>query len=222
MRRWSILGSALLVSLSLAAPREVAAQLVLGVGGGLSSSTWVGSDADDLIDPGVDKGSRTGFRFGGFLAIPVSGRFSIVPGASYVQKGAMYSQGGDELTAKVDYFEIPLLASIGLTGPESSVGFSVHAGPTLAFESGCDLEVSEGGSTASVDCDTFGFDERQSTDFGMMAGATASFPVSEALSIVVSGGANFGLKTLDTSTDPSDIKNRSYYLSAFVAFPLGG
>ena len=128
----------------------------------------------------------------------------------------------DALTAKLDYFEIPLLASIGLTGPESSVGFSVHAGPTLAFEAGCDIEASDADTTASIDCDTFGFDERESMDLGLMAGATASFPVSEALSIVVSGGANFGLSTLDTSTDPADIKNRSYYLSAFAAFPLGG
>jgi len=222
MRRSSIFAATLAVAFSLGAPDGAASQLVLGFGGGVASSTWGGADADDVVGTDIEKGSRTGFRFGGFLAIPVGSRLSIVPAAFFSQKGAMYSEGSDELTAKIDYFEIPVLASISLTGPESSVGFSIHAGPALAFEAGCDIEVSDASSTASVDCDTFGLDERQSTDLGLVAGASVSFPLTEAVSILVSGGANFGMRTLDTSTDPSDIKNRSYSLSAFAAFPLGG
>ena len=220
MKRWYMFTCALVVALFLAVPGGVAAQLVLGVGGGLSAATWTGSDADE---PGVDKSTRKGLRVGGFLAVPVSGRFSIVPAAFYVQKGNVYSEGGTDLTAKVDYFEIPVLASVSLTGPDSPVGFSVNAGPAFAFEAGCDIEGSDSGTSASVDCDTAGLDERQSFDIGLLAAATAAFPVGESLSILVSGGANFGLRTLDTSDpDPADIKNMAYFLSAFVAFPLGG
>lgn len=219
MKRYAIVGLGLFAASVLVPPAPVSAQLGVGIGAGLSAGTWGGSDADEF---GVDKSTRKGLRVAGFVAIPIANRLSIVPGASYVQKGVAFSETGDELTFKFDYVEIPVLLSVGLSGPDSPVGFSIYAGPTAAFEASCDVEGSSDGITASVDCDSLGLDERQSFDVGAMAGASVSFPVSDAFSILLSGGANFGLRTLDTSTDPDDIKNRAYYGTVFATFPVGG
>ena len=193
------------------------AQMVVGVGGGISSSTFYGADADE---PG--KGSRTGLRVGGFVAIPVANRLSVVPAATWVQKGVSYEDSGDELKLKSSYIEVPVLLAVSLTGTESSVGIGVHAGPSVAFEVGCDVEATSGGITASGSCDDGGFSDRQSVDFGALVGATVSVPVGDALSLMFSGGVDFGLRTLDSSDDPDKIKNRSIYGSVFAAFPVGG
>jgi hypothetical protein len=222
MKRYVMLSIGLFLASVLLPPAPVSAQIGVGIGAGLSAGTWGGSDADDFSGAGVDKSTRKGLRVAGFVAIPVANRLSIVPGASFVQKGVVFSEAGDELTFKTDYVEIPVLLSVALAGADSPVGFSLYGGPTAAFEAGCDVEGSSEGVTASVNCDSLGLDERQSFDLGAMAGASVSFPVSDALSILLSGGANFGLRTLDTSTDPDDIKNRSYYGTVFATFPVGG
>jgi len=206
-----------LILSTLAAPGHGSAQ-TLYVGGGLSAATWGGSDADDL---GVDKSSRKGLRFGAVFSMPVANRIAISPGAFYVQKGVSLSDAGDEATFKQDYFEIPVLASITLTGPDSRVGFGLNVGPALSFETGCKLEGTSGTTTASVDCDTAGAEERQALDVGGMAGVSVSFPVNSML-ILVTGAANVGMRSIDTSSPPDDIKNRAFYLSAFLGFPLGG
>jgi hypothetical protein len=203
-------------------PADMLGQVSIGVGGGISAATWGGSDADDFSGAGIDKSSRKGLRVGGYVLFPVSGRVSIAPGVSFIQKGVTYSDGTDDLNFKSNYLEFPILLSISVVGPESPVGFSLNAGPTLAFEAGCDVEATSGGASVSDDCDSFGFNERQSLDVGAMFSAAVSFPVGESFSIVVSGAADFGLRTLDTSTDPDDFKNQAFYGSVFALFPIGG
>lgn len=202
-------------------PAVAGAQMTLNIGGGIVAATFGGSDADAVAGPGVNKGSRIGINAGASLSIPVANRFAVVPGAFYAQKGAEFSDSGDKATFEFDYIEIPLLVSLMLTGEGSSVGFSIFAGPTFAFEIGCDVAVESGSISASESCDDAGADERQQFDIGVAGGAGISFPISERLSIMVSGGYDLGLRTLDTSADPDDLKNSAFFGTVGVGIPIG-
>lgn len=221
MKRCSGVAVGLFALMALSLPVGTTAQMVLGLSGGITSATWRGSDATDLFGTGIDKGSRIGFNIGANLAIPVASRFAIVPGAHYAQKGVKYSQGSDEEKLKVDYFLIPLVGSLRVTGDDSSVGVQIFAGPEISFEVSCKETATVGGTTASVDCDTAGASNRQKTDIGFLGGAGLSFPLNDRLSLQVIGGVDVGMRKLDTSSDPANIKSMAFFGTVGVGIPVG-
>jgi len=192
----------------------LSAQITVGVGVGLVSSTFTGSDIDD-----DDVDSKTGFSFGGWLAIPIGDRVSIVPGAVYVQKGVTDNESGVDAKISLNYIEIPVVLSVSLTGPDSQVGFNLFGGPAFAFKAGCQLEGSGEGVTVSVDCDEAG-GEVKTLDISGVIGA--GVPAGESLSIWVNGGLDLSLTSWDGSDDSEDVKNRALFLSVGVSFPIGG
>ena len=201
-------------------PVGVSAQMTVGIGGGLVSSTWTGG-SDFLTDP--DAESVTGFSVGARVAIPFGGRFAFVPGVVYVQKGVAFTVDADNNSERtVNYLEVPLLVSVGVLGEDSPVGLSVFAGPTIAFEIGCTDDTTVLGTASSADCDPATDDDRETTDIGAAVGAVVLYPVSESLSISLSAGVDFGLRKIDTTDpDPEDIKNRALFVSVGVGFPIG-
>lgn len=221
MKRIFVLALAFYAVATLATPVQSSAQMSLNVGGGIVAATFSGGDADNLLGDGVSKGSRVGLNVGAWLGIPVAERFSIVAGGVFAQKGAEYSEGTSTLTFKGNYVEIPVFASVVLTGPDSSVGFNIFAGPTFAFEAGCDIGGEEDGVSVSFSCDEAEFTERQKFDIGLAGGAGVSFPINERLSVMVSGGYDLGLRNLDTSNDPDDIKNSAFFGTVSLGFPIG-
>jgi hypothetical protein len=192
------------------------AQLYLGVNGGLTSSTFYGDDAEDTE-------SETGFNVGASLAIPLgSGRLALAPGLYWVQKGAGLTLFDVDAAFTVAYLEIPVLLSVGLTPAESAVAFSLFGGPQISFETSCDISATDGSVTVESSCDDADFTERTTTDVGAIFGAMVGFPLGETLQLQLSGGLDFGLRTLDAETDPADLKNRSFFVNVGLAFPLGG
>jgi hypothetical protein len=197
-------------------PRPLAAQVSLGINGGFVSSTFYGDDADSAE-------SESGFNVGASLAVPLgSGRLALSPGLYWVQKGAGITDAGVSGVISTAYLEIPVLLSVGLTPPESTTAFRVFAGPQVSFETGCDVSASEGSITVEASCDDADFTERTKTDLGLILGAMVGFPLGETVELQLSGGVDFGLRTLDAEADPVDLKNRAFFVNAGVAFPLGG
>jgi hypothetical protein len=216
---WSGLG--LLVALVVALPTGVKAQMTLGVGGGVVGATFTGDDAEDFADVDASKGTRLGIHVGGFVMIPIAERFSIAPGAYYIQKGAEYTLGDETATVETSYIEIPVLVSAALSGPESSPGFNLFAGPTFAFEVGCDISVEGDGGSGSTSCDDVGVDERESLDVGLLGGAGVSFPITETLSLMISAGYELGLRSIITGDNAPDVKNSAFFGSVHVGIPIG-
>ena len=89
-------------------------------------------------------------------------------------------------------------------------------------KTGCSLSGEEGGVEVSVDCDEADAEERESVDFGGMIGAGVTFPLNERLGLNISGGMDMGLKSLDASEDSDDIKNRAFFGTVALTFPVGG
>lgn len=203
-----------LLAMSLAVAPAAEAQTMVTVQGGATFATFEGDDAD--ID-GVDPGTRTGFNFGASLGLPISEIIYLTPGLYYVQKGAEYEEAGLESAIELTYLEVPILLQVMLTGPDRPLGLSVFAGPSLAFEIGCDISFEE----LSGDCDDEGEIETKSLDIGALFGAGVSFPVGERVALLVNGGMDLGLTSIDDSAADNDVKNSTFFLNVGLGFPLG-
>jgi hypothetical protein len=124
---------------------KVNAQLRYGVNAGLNHSTLKGDAMGslekiaDLSNGYITPQARNGFYAGGFVEMPLGGKFSIQPGVYYSQKGYTLkgSIAGDKfdflgVSAKAQlqshYIDIPLLLKA-----EVAKGLQVYAGPQLSY-----------------------------------------------------------------------------------------
>ncbi|SHF28040.1 Outer membrane protein beta-barrel domain-containing protein [Fodinibius roseus] len=131
------------------------ARAQLGVQGGLNIANF--NDTDDSFD------SRSGIMAGLTydLGIPMS-PITIQPGVFYAQKGAKYSGGDVETTAKLDYLEIPVVAKFAFILDNPMLTPHVYFGPYLGLNMNAEQE-----GTPDFE------DEVKGTDFGVVVGAGA-------------------------------------------------
>ncbi len=198
-------------------PMAVNAQITVGARGGLNLSSLRGDDVEDLD-------GTTGFHFGAFADFGVSDVFSVQPEILLSQKGAEESEGDATLSINLSYLEIPVLAKVRIP-TAGQVGGHLLAGPAVSFETGCEVEGSGGGVTATVDCDDPEFDgglERKSVDFGAMFGGGVSVDVG---TVVVTFETRYNLGLIDINDvaepDASAVKNGNLMFSLAVGFPIG-
>ena len=149
------LAVALLVSAGTAT-----AQTSFGVKAGLNLATLSISEADDTFEPE----NRTGFVAGVFATFRGGGVFAFQPEALISMQGAKFSDGTDSGTARIDYFQVPLLARIG----PSNVGIVV--GPSFGYRIRAKLSAA-GLSTEDEDFS----DQIKRMDVGLVAGVFATF-----------------------------------------------
>ncbi len=190
-------------------PATASAQVSIGINGGIVNSNLGGDFVEDL-----DIDSRTGFFGGASLSLPLVDRLGLTVGAYFVQKGTESDSPG---TVEASYLEVPVLLGLTLTGADALVGLSLWAGPGISFELDCKQRVltplpGEG----EVDC------ESKSTDFGIMAGATVSVPISDTSALFVNGGYEIGVTKLDDSAAELDIKNKALFVGGGIRFVVGG
>ena len=200
-------------------PAAAAGQVRAEVSGGLGASTFYGDHAG--IE-GEDKGSHTGWHLGANVSIAVAGGFAVAPGLAYTQKGATYTDAeGVEVTQSLDYFEIPIVGSFRAWTGANDLGLDIFVGPRLSFEAGCEEKETAPGETTIQSCPSAEFENRRTTHVGLLTGVELWYPVAERVSVGLSTGLDFGLRTLDTTTTmPDDIKNRTWFLRVAVDTPL--
>jgi hypothetical protein len=209
-------------------PAHGQTKLELGFRGGLNIAGF-GGDHSDLWD------SKTGLGFGGFLAINVTNCFAIQNEFLYMQKGAkgedsyvvveegIAIQVEEEVTAKLDYLEIPVLAK--LTIPTAgNADFYFCGGPAvginLSAKADQKVTASAMGESFSASREVDIGDVTKSVDFGAVVGAGIGFHVGSS-QVFVDGRYTFGLSTIDDSEDDLDIKTRVISIMAGCSFPVG-
>lgn len=141
------------------------ADMKIGVKAGLNISNVRGADVDaeELFDTSTD--SKIGFVGGLYAVFNLSTNFAIQVEALYSMKGAKASVPDDwEVTAKVDYLEIPILARYVLT-TSGSVRPFLFAGPSLAMKLSAKVEAVDDGVPYSGD-----LEGAKSTDMGVAFG----------------------------------------------------
>ena len=184
------------------------AQLEYGVKAGIGFGTV--SFDDEFLSEFYD-GSRTGFIVGGGVNVPVNEMFFVGVELLYNQKGASGSESGIEGTAKLDYIEIPILATFpfaaGNTRPFVYGGFA----PAFAVSR---KEVTEieglGEDESNLD------EEVKSFDNSLVLGGGVRFG-----QMAVEARYNLGLQNInDTESTVGDAKTRQF--SILFSYFFGG
>lgn len=207
MRRTALAAGTVAFAASLALAGEARAQTPIhyGVLAGLNISSTSG-DVEDVFPE-----SMTGFQFGGAVEFGISPTFSIRPEVVYTMKGSKDSEGDDEFRFKTSYIEVPVLAKY--TFPmQGSVRPHLMAGPAVAFNTSCDLELEIGGNEDSSSCEDEGLDIA-GVDFGAMIGAGVDV-----------GAFNLGVRYefgLTDIPDEADFEGKNKTLSFVLGYTFG-
>jgi hypothetical protein len=179
---------------------------------------------------GVD--SRTSFAAGGALGLDLLPIFGIEVNALFSQKGTKDQETVDtgaglttvEATFKLNYLEVPVLATVNVPVVGSPIKPRVYAGPAVAVELSCNIEASAAGLSDSIDCDDSvlegGF-ERKKVDFGLLFGAGVDFPAGPG-ALTLDGRYNVGLSNInDVPGSTVDVKNRTWQILGGYMIHLG-
>jgi hypothetical protein len=180
----------------------------------LDESNYVQGDVGDM---------RMGFVGGGYATAHFNKQFGLRLEALYVQKGGKGDLAGEidglpfeiEMTFKLDYIELPLLAVVSFPAGASGT-FDIFAGPALAFNLSAELEAEAAGQSASED-----IENASSTDFGGVVGAGFTLALT-SVDIFADARWEWGFTNIVDSDLEADIKNSAFGFMIGVGFPLGG
>lgn len=162
-----------------------AQQVNFGAKAGLNIATLSGDDIDDV-------GSRTAFHIGLIGEIMLTEKFAVQPEVLYSAQGAKE----DDLTYKLDYVAIPVMAKYFVTP-----GLSLEAGPQIAFNTLSEIE---------FDGESEDLDEIEGMDFGLGFGLGYQF-----MNAFVQARYNMGLTEI---VEDADAKNSVFQISVGYKF----
>ena len=185
-----------------------AQEVKFGVKAGLNLASISRDDTEDLD-------GRTSFHIGGVVEIKITDKFSFQPELLYSAQGAKSTYEDqfekDEITIKLDYINLPLMAKYYV-----AEGFSIEAGPQIGFLMNSeadydyiDKEDSEFSESGSLDLK----DVTKDIDFGF------NFGVGYKMENGLNFGAryNLGLSNINDDPDYSD-KNQNSVIQISVGF----
>lgn len=191
-----------ITALVLAVPASAQMRISPGVKAGINISNLYG---DDVNSPD----SKVGFVAGGFVSIGVSELFAVQPEIFYSQKGAKDTVADTEITTRLDYIEIPVLAKLSFP-TESTVTPVFFAGPAVGIEAS---------AKAKSDGDEADIEDTKSTEFGLVVGGGAQLAVGDAGGAVTADVRYvLGLTSIDDSSEELDVKNGTISLLVGYAF----
>lgn len=199
--------------------QAVAQDVAVGVRGGLAV-TDLSIDEDGTA---AESDTRSGFVGGVFAQIGLGDIFALRPEGLLVSKGAKGSEGGIETELELSYVEVPVLlvARIPTSG---SIRPLLFAGPTIAFETSCEVEAGDGTTEVEGDCADFDEEdpvETKGTDVGLTFGAGLEIDTGRLLWLL-DGRYTLGLTDInDTPNAPESVKNRAWSFLAGVGIKIG-
>lgn len=213
MRNLIVVSTLVLATGLAAAPAAHGQQNMFGIKGGAIVSDLNASEEQDL----EGTTSKTGLGFGAFLQVQIADAMSVQPEALYLNKGVEGDTESGEL--EVSYIQVPVLVQYHIR-TASSMSPRIYAGPTIAFETGCELSATDSdGAEVESDCEQVGIDTK-SADFGLVFGAGVDVGVGR---FVVTGDARYdlGVTNLDDSGADGSVKNRAWEFFLGVGLPIG-
>lgn len=210
----------LLLLLGFHGSPAIAQSTTIGAKAGLSLAT-LGADAKDLL--GGSLKNRTGLTAGGFVTRELSGVWSLRGEVLFTAKGTTAEDTGEKATVKLNYIQIPVMLQVGIP-IEGHAGFQPYlaAGPSVAFELSCDLEVESGSQSLKESCADEDV-ETKSVDFGVVFGVGALISAGSG-SLIFDIDYALGLTNINDTpgTDVFDVTNRAWAFTVGYGIPVGG
>ncbi len=188
----------------------------VGIKGGANFSNFFNDEVDD-------QNLRIGFQGGLFFKAALTDFFAIQPEVLYTQKGSTtkydkFLTGEGDITQKLDYIEVPILAVINL-----GENLNVHAGPYLAYLMNASIE-NNNENNVFDGIEELNEGDYERLDFGLAVGVGFEFEV-----IRFGIRYDYGLKnvgkdqdfTLNGSKVSSDILKNSKNSTASLYVGIG-
>lgn len=164
----------------------------------------------------ADAESKAGFFVAAGTALPLNETFAVEAYAGYAQKGVKFDAVDLTEDLSKNVLEIPVLLSAGF-GLNESITLGLRAGPRISFDVSCQVDVVTVAGPDSFDCDSD--PEYDSTEIGVIGGASIGFPLGESMTMSFGIAGDFGITAL--RDDGEDEKTRTYLLFAGLGIPLG-
>lgn len=200
------------------APAPARAQhATLGVKGGLNLTNLSVSDPADS-DSGFD--SQTDFLAGVFAQFTIGSVFAFQPEVLYSQRGAKSRDDDPATKLNLNYIQIPLLLMARLGSRESPIYPILYAGPSVAFETRCQVTGENEGVSLSLSCDDPLLDgelQTKETEYGVVFGGGFEFLYSR-LTVQLDVRYNLGLTNLNDSENASEVSAKSRVWSFMLGF----
>ena len=136
-----------------------------GIKGGVNFATLSGPDSE-FYDLGPQR--YTTFSVGGFIVYTKDDKINIQPEVYYCRKGVKYDEYGVEIIFKLDYIDIPVLATY-----ELAENVRAFAGPSLGIYLGSNYEVLVDG-VMEESGDLSEYADMSGIDFGLVIGGSFS------------------------------------------------
>lgn len=195
-------------------------QVTLGVSAGRSMSELVVTGARIQGEQ-----SRKGLTAGAWLTLPLPGLLGLRLEASYVQRGATWSDPllGD-VSALVDYVQLSALGRVSVPVVASRVSLHLLAGPAVARETSCEVEVKYvlQPITLSGKCtDEETYNPTHAIDVGVVAGVGAQLAVTEGMGLSLELLYIYGLRSVYAGEFERTVHNRALTVQAGLVFPIG-
>ena len=174
-----------------------AQEIKFGAKAGLNISNFSGDDVEN-------NDARTSFHIGAVAEIEISDKFSVQPELIYSAQGSTTSDLGVDITAAVDYLNVPVMAKYYV-----AERFSLEAGPQIGFLMSAKMKAESGGDSEEIDVK----DDLKSIDFGINFGA--GYKLENGLNF--SARYNLGLSDIAEESD-SSVKNGVFQVSVGYSF----
>lgn len=207
--RFAVIGIVLLLSCGVATASAQQRQFGVKIG------PTIASVDDDAAGEESAYGRRISLGGGGFVVLPLSGRFAAQIEALFAPKGGKLPSGQEEVTVKLllDYFELPVL--LRMTATRSATrSFHVFGGPSLGFRTNAKREVStSGGGFRTGYADDIG-EEVKRLELGLIAGGG----VDVARHVVIDARYFWGLTDVNRDSTGGSIRNRALTILAGYRF----
>ena len=168
----------------------------------------IGINVATITGPTATKTSQVTGGIGGLFA---GGTFTDIVGyqveALVSQKGATAVDGRDQAKLRITYLDIPLLIRVGTVGAQSSAGVNAFFGPVLSLKMSTSATYNGQTDTSFKDSNVKG------NDLGFAIGAAGTFG-----KFSVDARYTIGMASIDATTNPNDLKNRTFSLMAGYRF----
>jgi hypothetical protein len=197
MKRMTVL--IMFLSIMFIATSAAAVDIMLGLKGGVNIANVHGEDIPE------DNKTRLGFIGGVSFDFKVHEMFSLQPELLYSMKGCKLTAGDDEAVWKFNYIEIPVLVKLHIPAGEA-VDPSFFVGPAVGMNLSADFEITEDSETESIDIS----DNVKDVEFSVVVGAGLDITVGERGAFIIDLRFDYGLTTLDDTSDPDDFKNWAF------------
>ena len=207
MRAAAVMATIMCVGTMAAAPAAARAQ---GLGFGAEGGVTLATLHEDASGETTPFDFRAGVIAGGFVTWPLGSRFALQPEVLFTEAGAKANLGGGSSTQKLDYVDVPVLASYRIAGgPERHL--AVFGGPAFGIRVRAKSEASfGGGSTFEMDVS----DQVTRTNLSVVGGLAY-----HRGRLVVDGRYSWGLSDIDKdTTDNIKINTRGMSFMAGWSF----